>query len=144
MDFFTFSKRLKMIPWPSQALFSILDGFRRAAADARHAVGAVAAPDRLAVLNRDVVGWAELGALTAAGAGITSRKGIALSFGTCCCSATAKSCTWYSSATFSYRKSRRSHRKQYGPRRWIRIERVHLRLHACGTLLVPSQRLPVE
>ena len=76
MDFFTFSKRLKMIPWPSQALFSILDGFRRAAADARHAVGAVAAPDRLAVLNRDVVRWAELGTLTAAGAGITGYKGI--------------------------------------------------------------------
>ena len=65
-----------MIPGLAQALFAVLDGFRRAAADARHAVSAVAAPDRLAVLNRDVVRWAEPGTLTAAGAGITSRKGI--------------------------------------------------------------------
>ena len=70
------SKRLEMIPGLAQALFAILDGFRRAAADAGHAVGAVAAPDGLAVLNRDVVRWAEPGALTAAGAGIAGRKGI--------------------------------------------------------------------
>ena len=65
-----------MIPGLAQALFAILDGFRAAAADAGHAVGAVAAPDRLAVLNRDVVRWAEPGTLTAAGAGIAGRKGI--------------------------------------------------------------------
>ena len=65
-----------MIPGLAQALFAVLDGFRRAAADARHAVGAVAAPDRLAVLNCDVVRWAEPGTLAAAGAGITGHKGI--------------------------------------------------------------------
>lgn len=65
-----------MIPGLAQALLPVLDGFRRTAADARHAVGAVATPDRLAVLNRDVVRWAEPGTLTAAGAGIAGRKGI--------------------------------------------------------------------
>ena len=65
-----------MIPGLAQALFAVLDGFRGTAADARHAVGAVAAPDRLAVLNRDVVRRAEPGTLTAAGAGIAGRKGI--------------------------------------------------------------------
>ena len=65
-----------MIPGLAQALFAILNGFRAAAADARHTVGAVTAPDRLAVLNRDIVRWAEPGTLTAAGAGITGRKGI--------------------------------------------------------------------
>ena len=65
-----------MIPGLAQALFAVLDGFRRAAADARHAMGAVAAPDRLAVLDRDVVCWAKSGTLTAAGAGIAGRKGI--------------------------------------------------------------------
>ena len=65
-----------MIPGLAQALFAVLDGFRRAAADARHAVGAVAAPDRLAVLNRDVVRRAESGTLTAAGAGIAGHKGV--------------------------------------------------------------------
>ena len=65
-----------MIPGLAQALFAVLDGFRAAAADARHAVGAVAAPDRLAALDRDIVRWAEPGTLTAAGAGITGRKGI--------------------------------------------------------------------
>ena len=65
-----------MIPGLAQALFTVLDGFRRAAADAGHAVGAVAAPDRLAVLNRDVVHRAEPGTLTAAGAGIADRKGV--------------------------------------------------------------------
>ena len=65
-----------MIPGLAQALFAVLDGFRAAAADAGHAVGAVAAPDRLAVLNRDVVRWAELGTLTAAGAGIAGCKSI--------------------------------------------------------------------
>ena len=71
-----FKQRLKMIPGLAKALFAVLNGFRRAAADARHAVGAVAAPDRLAVLNRDIVRWAEPGTLTAAGAGIAGRKGI--------------------------------------------------------------------
>ena len=65
-----------MIPGLAPALFAVLDGFRGTAADARHAVGAVAAPDRLAVLNRDVVRWAEPGTLTAAGASISGRKGI--------------------------------------------------------------------
>lgn len=65
-----------MIPGLAETLFAVLDGFHTAAADARHAVGAVAAPDRLAVLNRDVVRWAELGTLTAAGAGIAGRKSI--------------------------------------------------------------------
>ena len=65
-----------MIPGLSQALFSVLDGLGRTAADARHAVGAVAAPDRLAVLDCDVVCWAKLGTLTAAGAGFAGRKSI--------------------------------------------------------------------
>ena len=65
-----------MIPRLAQALFAVLDGLGRTAADARHAVGTVAAPDRLAVLNRDVVRWAEPGTLTAAGASISGRKGI--------------------------------------------------------------------
>ena len=65
-----------MIPRLAQALFAVLDGFRAAAADARHAVGAVAAPDRLAVLNRNVVRWAKPGTLTTAGAGIAGCKGV--------------------------------------------------------------------
>ena len=65
-----------MIPGLAQTLFAVLDGFRGIAADARHAVGAVAAPDRLAVLNHNVVRWTEPGTLTAAGAGIAGRKGI--------------------------------------------------------------------
>ena len=76
LDFFTFLKRIKMIPGLAQALFAVLDSFRRAVTNARHAVGTVAAPDRLAVLNRDIVRRAEPGTLTAAGAGIASRKGI--------------------------------------------------------------------
>ena len=65
-----------MIPGLAQTLFAVLDGFRATAADARHAVGAVAAPDRLAVLYGDVVRWAEPGTLTAASTGITGHKGI--------------------------------------------------------------------
>ena len=65
-----------MIPGLAETLFAVLDGFRGTAADTRHAVGTVAAPDRLAVLNRDIVRRAEPGTLTAAGAGIASRKGI--------------------------------------------------------------------
>ena len=65
-----------MIPGLAKALFAVLDGLGRAAADARHAVSAVAAPDRPAVLERDVVRGAEPGTLTAAGAGIAGHKGI--------------------------------------------------------------------
>ena len=65
-----------MIPGLAQALLPVLDGFRRTAADARHAVGAVATPDRLAAFERDIVRRAEPGTLTAAGAGIAGRKGI--------------------------------------------------------------------
>lgn len=55
-------------------LLTVLNGLRRAAADTRHAVGAVAAPDRPAVLNGNVVGRAEPDTLSAAGAGIAGRK----------------------------------------------------------------------
>ena len=65
-----------MIPRLAQAFSAVLDGFRAAAADTRHAVGAVTAPDRLAVLDRDVVCRAKPGTLTAAGAGIAGRKGV--------------------------------------------------------------------
>ena len=70
------SKRLEVIPGLAKALFAVLDGFRRTVADTGHAVSAVAAPDRLAVLNRDVVHRAKPGTLTAAGAGIAGRKGV--------------------------------------------------------------------
>ena len=75
-DLFRSSKRLKMIPGFAQALFAILNGFRRTAADTRHAVSTVAAPDRPAVLNCDAVRWAEPCALTAASAGTVGRKKI--------------------------------------------------------------------
>ena len=65
-----------MVPGLAEALFAVLDGFCGAIADARHAVSAVAAPGRLAVLDRDIVRRAEPGTLTAGGAGITGRKGI--------------------------------------------------------------------
>ena len=65
-----------MIPGLAKALFAVLDGFRTAVTNARHAVGTVAAPDRLSVLNRDIVHRAEPDALTTAGAGFASRKGI--------------------------------------------------------------------
>ena len=65
-----------MIPGLAKALFAVLDGFRGTVADTGHAVSAVTAPDRLAILDRDVVRRAELGTLTAAGAGIAGRKGI--------------------------------------------------------------------
>ena len=70
------SKRIEMISGLAPTLFTVLNGFRGTAADARHAVGAVVAPDRLAVLNRDVVRRAEPCTLTAASAGIAGRKGI--------------------------------------------------------------------
>lgn len=65
MAFFIFLKRLKMISGLAQALFAVLDDFHRTAADARHAVDAAAAPNRPAVFNRDVVGWAGPGTLAA-------------------------------------------------------------------------------
>ena len=67
-----------MIPGLAQAFFAVLDGFRRAAADARHAVSAVAAPDRLAVLDGDVVRRAERGTLPAADAGIADGERLCL------------------------------------------------------------------
>ena len=70
------SKHIEMISGLAPTLFTVLNGFRGTEADARHAVGAVVAPDRLAVLNRDVVRRAEPCTLTAASAGIAGRKGI--------------------------------------------------------------------
>ena len=70
----TFSKRLEMISGFPDALLAVLNSLRRAMADTRHAVGAIAAPDRSAVLNGDVVGRAEADTLAAAGAGIAGRK----------------------------------------------------------------------
>ena len=78
MDYFTFSKRLEMIPGFAETLFAVLNGFCGTIADAGHAVGAVAAPDRLAVLDRAVVRGAAFGALAAAGAGVTGRKRLCL------------------------------------------------------------------
>ena len=66
----------KVIPGLAFALFAVLDGFFRAIADARHAVGAVFAPDRFAVFQTDVVQRAQLHALTAANAGIRCPKGV--------------------------------------------------------------------
>ena len=63
-------QRFKVIPWLSPALFAVLDAFFVAVADARHAVGAVLAPDRPAVFQTDVVQRAQLHALTAADAGV--------------------------------------------------------------------------
>ena len=59
-----------MIPGLAFALFAVLDGFFGAVADARHAMGAVFAPDRLSVFQTDVVQGAQLHALTAADAGV--------------------------------------------------------------------------
>ena len=69
-----FSKRLEMISGFPDAFLAVLNGLRRTMADTRHAVGAVAAPDRPAILERDVVCWAEPDTLAAAGAGIAGRK----------------------------------------------------------------------
>ena len=63
------SQRPKVIPRLIDALFAVLDRADRAVTDARHAVGAVPAPNRLAVFERDVIHWTELRALTAADAG---------------------------------------------------------------------------
>ena len=62
-------QRFKVIPGLAFALFAVLDGLFRAVADARHAVGAVLAPNRLAVFERDVVHRTALHALPAADAG---------------------------------------------------------------------------
>ena len=65
-----------MIPGLAFALFTVLDGFFRAIADARHAVGAVFAPDWPAVFQMDIVQGAQLHALTAADAGTRCPEGI--------------------------------------------------------------------
>ena len=67
-----------MIPGLAEALFAVLDGLGRAVADAGHAVGAVLAPDRLALPQNDVVGGTSPDALAAAGAGISDSEGICL------------------------------------------------------------------
>lgn len=64
-----------MISGLVHTLFAVLNGLRRTVADVRHTVGAVAAPERFAVLNRDVVRGAETGALATANAGIADHKG---------------------------------------------------------------------
>ena len=65
-----------MIPGLAFALFAVLDGFFGAIADARHAVGAVFAPDRLAVFQTDVVQGTQLHAPAAADAGIRCPESI--------------------------------------------------------------------
>ena len=67
-----------MIPRFAETLFAVFDGFCRAVADAGHAMGAVLAPRRFAVLERDVVHRAETDALTAADAFAARCKGIRL------------------------------------------------------------------
>ena len=65
-----------MIPRLTDALFAVLDRADRTIADARHAVGTVLAPNRLAVFQRDVIHRTALCALPAADAGIRDSKGI--------------------------------------------------------------------
>lgn len=65
-----------MISGFPDALFAVLNGLCRTMADTRHAVGAVAVPDRSAVLNGNVVGRAEPDTLAAAGAGVARRERI--------------------------------------------------------------------
>ena len=65
-----------MIPRLANALFAVLDRADRTVADARHAVGAVLAPNRLAVFQRDVVHRTALRALPAADAGVRDSKSI--------------------------------------------------------------------
>ena len=65
-----------MIPRLTDALFAVLDRLFWAVADARHAVGTVLAPNRLAVFERDVVHRTALRALTAADAGLRYGKGV--------------------------------------------------------------------
>ena len=69
-----FSKRLKMISGLPEALLAVLNGLHWTMADARHTVGAVAAPDGPTVLNGNVVGRAEPDTLAAAGAGVARRE----------------------------------------------------------------------
>lgn len=70
------SQRFKMIPWLAKALFAVLDGLRRAVADAGHTVGTVLPPDGLPGLQGDVVEGAAPDALAAAGTGISDSEGI--------------------------------------------------------------------
>ena len=65
-----------MIPRLADALFAVLDRADRAVTDARHAVGASFAPNRLAVFQRDVVHRTALRALPAADAGVRYGKGV--------------------------------------------------------------------
>ena len=65
-----------MIPRLADALFAVLDRADRAVTDARHAVGASFAPNRLAVFQRDVVHRTALRALPAADAGVRDSKSI--------------------------------------------------------------------
>mgnify|MGYP006993485110 CR=1 FL=1 len=58
------------------AVFSVLDGGARAAADTGHAVGAVLPPNGLPGLQGDVVEGASPDALPAAGAGVSSGEGV--------------------------------------------------------------------
>ena len=65
-----------MTPWLAKALFAVLDGLRRAVADAGHTVGTVLPPDGLSILQGDVVGGAAPDALSAAGAGVPGGEGV--------------------------------------------------------------------
>lgn len=67
-----------MIPRFAETLFAVFDGFCRAVADAGHAVGAVLAPDRFAVMQGDIVGGTTPDTLTAADAGAAYSEGIRL------------------------------------------------------------------
>ena len=72
------SQGREMIPGLAQAFFAVFNGRGGAAADTGHAVGAMAAPGGLAALQGDVVGGAEPGTLTAAGAGVADGEGFVL------------------------------------------------------------------
>ena len=64
------------MPGLAFALFAVLDGLFGAIADARHAMGAVFAPDRLSVFQMDVVQRTQLHAPAAADAGIRCPESI--------------------------------------------------------------------
>ena len=70
------SQRLKVIPRLTDALFAVLDCAGRTVADARHAVGAVLAPNRRTVFDCNVVHRTALRALPAADAGVRYGKGV--------------------------------------------------------------------
>ena len=72
------SKRFKVITRLANALFAVFNGGSRAIADAGHAVGAFTAPNRLAALQRDVIGRAALYTLPAACAGIADSESLCL------------------------------------------------------------------